>query len=48
MAKDKSIFDALDDHNIDHIFVGGNSSLGLVGSRTVELEGGFFSHHFMF
>jgi hypothetical protein len=42
MAEDKGIFYALNECNIEQIFVGDDRSLSVVGSRTVQLDDGHF------
>jgi hypothetical protein len=43
MAKDKYIFSALNECDTKKIFVGDDRSLGVVGSRTVQVDNGHFN-----
>jgi hypothetical protein len=43
MAKDKAIFSALNECNTTKIFVGGDRSLSVVGSGTIQVDNGHFN-----
>jgi hypothetical protein len=43
MAKDKAIFSALNECNTNKIFVGDDRSLSVVGSRTIQVDNGYFN-----
>jgi hypothetical protein len=44
MDKDKAIFYALNECNTKKIFVGDDRSLGVVGSKTVQVDNGHFNY----